>query len=139
MAAIYCILEDNDLAVTLEITVEPNIVAGGDFKLINSQNNEILKNWKITVDYENPSKVRVHSSPKELNKVIMNWEILCCSMNPDIFESTIKFHLKQGGKYCKLTDKLEFTRLNIPPCKVNEPDSFQGSIIFIIRKEMKGF
>lgn len=137
MATKYCIIEPNGQAVTLEVTVAEHIVAGGDFKLIKADDSSEIKNWKMTIDHENPGKTRIHSNPNELHKVVMTWEILCCTMNQDIFESTIKFKILQNMKPCKVTEQLNFTRLNIPPCKLNEPDSFQDSIVFIIKKEME--
>jgi hypothetical protein len=134
MSAKYCILEPNGQAIMLEITVEPNIVAGGDFKLINPETNQEIKNWKMSVDNDNPFKIRVHSDPEALHKVVMTWEILCCTMNVDVFESTIKMKLTQAMKTCKITEQLHYTRLNIPPCKLNEPDSFKDSIVFVIKR-----
>src|SRR3989339_676424 len=128
MAAKYCIIEPNGQAVTLEITVDPFIVAGGDFKLINADDNTELKSWKMSVDHENPVKFRVYSDPDALHKVVMTWEVLCCTLNKDIFESTIKMKLMQSMKPCKVTEQLHYTRLNIPPCKLKEPDSFKDSL-----------
>lgn len=137
MATKYCIIEPNGGSVIVEMIVEPQIVVGADFELIKSEDDTVLKNWKLTVESDKPSKVRVHSDPNELNKVIMVWEILCCSMNPELFESTIKMSITQNMKPCKITEPLKYTRVNIPPCKVNQPDRFKDSIVFIIRKELK--
>ena len=137
MATKYCIIEPKGGSVMLDFTVEPQIVAGADFELIRTEDDTVLKNWKMSVDENKPGRKRIHSEPEELNKVVMVWEILCCSLNPDLFESTINLTITQNRKPCKITEPLKYTRLNIPPCKIKQPDKFQDSIVFIIRKELK--
>ncbi len=136
MGAKYCVIEEDKGPVFLEISVEPSIVAGGDFKLIKPETEETIKNWKATVDNETPLKNKIHPDPKTLHKAALAWELLVCSLNPDIFESQIKIRITQGGKVCKTNAPLNSTRLNIPPCKVNEPDSFRDAVIFIIKKPL---
>ncbi len=137
MATKYCIIEPSDYAVTLEVVVEPHIVAGGDFQLINAEDNSEIKRWKMSVDFDDPAQKRIHSSPQELHKTILTWQMLCCSKDKDIFEGAIKFSIKQNKKQCKVTEPLKFTRVNIPPCKLKQPDSFNGSLVFIIHKPLK--
>ena len=137
MATKYCIIEPKGGSVMLDFVVEPQIVAGADFELINSEDDSVLKNWKMSVNEQKQGKFRIHTDPNELNKVVMVWEILCCSLNSDLFESTINLSITQNSKQCKVTEPLKYTRLNIPPCKVNQPDRFQDSLVFIIRKDLK--
>ena len=127
----YCFIAPSDDPVKVKFNVDKMIVAGADFKLFNETGTKVIEHWKMTAEDKSFATKRLRTSVEELHLKKMSWHILCCSLSANVFSGVVGIEIIQEDKICSMTIPAEKTLSNIPPCKLNIPDSYNGSLTFI--------
>ena len=129
----YCILKPDKGPVQIKFSVSNEIMAGADFKIYDESKINTLDEWKMTVENNSYSLRTFKTNVKNLNKAILAFQILCCSLKNNIFQGTVELEIIQDNESCQMTLPAKWQRDNIPPCVLNNPDMFGGSITFILK------
>lgn len=127
----YCFVNLGGGTVAVDLYVDSDIVAGGDFKLYNSSKDQILEQLKISAENDTHELKRLRIEAKYLAGSILVWKVLFCSKNIKVFEGRIDIRIFQDGNACKMTLPAVYKPDNIPPCSVNNPASISGSLVFM--------
>ena len=126
----YCIINPESGRLTIKLWVSEYLLSGADFKVF-AENKSLIEQFKLSADSDDYATYFIKEDIQGLNKAQMAWNILFCSNNPKISEGQIKIDVIQNQELCKMTIPAEWNMKDIPPCAVNNPISFTGSLIFI--------
>lgn len=131
---IYCFIDPEGASVSVRMEMSKALMAGGDFKIFYRETTKAIESWKLSGDFKNPDERILRTKRQDLNKSKLAWNILTCSTDPDIYTGFINIKVFQGPDECKMTYPAKQKIENIPPCKVKEMQSMNGSLTFFIKK-----
>ena len=119
----------NSLEIVFSV-LEP-VAVGVHFKLFLEGQKHFIEDKKISLDNGGEIIKQVNTDITRLNKSVLTWQVLTCTKNLLNFKGTFNIELKQGKEICKMNESLETVLDNIPPCQINNPASFNGSVVLI--------
>ena len=134
----YCIIQEEGGPVTIKFFVDENLMAGGDFQLIDPQKNITKEHWKMSAENGNFASKRLTGDPLSMHLHTVNWDVLVCSKSPATYEGVVSIALTQAGKNLNLTVSAEYELDNVPPCKVSQTTDFAGKLTFITKRKTEG-
>lgn len=129
----FVFLKPEDGSVSVRITITDQLMAGGEFKLLKKDNNEVLDVWKVNMDHKQPFEKIVKVPLKELSFANLVWQILTCSQNPAVKDGAIKIEFLQSQKPCNSSINIVKRFDNIAPCKLKSPNSYADGITFVLK------
>ncbi len=121
----------------MTLTVEEEFIAGGDFKIVNTESNEILEEWKLTADFGRPTIYKIQTDADELHKAKLIWNVLICTRNANRFEGKLGIKFFQKRKPCKMSSPSSYILLNVPPCALQSTENLAGSLFFIVKEKLE--
>jgi hypothetical protein len=126
----YCLFDLQSGLVNVRLMVSPTMVAGGDFRVF-SERRLTIEQFKLSASGKEFENIIIRTPLAELNKAQLAWNILYCSSDPKAIYGAIKIEVTQKGEKCKVTVPTEWQMTDVPPCALNIPVSFTGSLIFV--------
>lgn len=133
----YSFLKKENGGVAIALKADEHIVAGADFKLVDSDTKEVVESWKATVDKGNTFIHRFRTSVDKLDKLVLSWAIVCCSAKRNAFEGNIQLAISQGMVPTKVSKPMNYSVTNVPPCGIDSNESFKGNLIFLLDKNIE--
>lgn len=131
----YCIVEeDQGQTVTVRMHAAKQIAVGTEFKLYSDKDFNTIETWRMTAEDNGYVQRSLRSTLSKIHTMKMSWGGLVCSYDRDIFDGLVTIEVFQHNHLCKMTEPVEQYISNIPPCKINNPVSFEGSLIFVVKK-----
>ena len=130
-----CILKKDKGLITITLKVSKSLLAGAEFKLYKSKDEKYYAAWKMACKDEDTVEFVLKKRPEDINRHILTWQILLCSMDPKVFEGFTEVNVLQERLPCKINIPTRREMDNIPPCKINKSDKFTESLMFIIRAD----
>lgn len=130
----YCVVIPDKGKVIVKLFVSKSFIAGGDFKLYDETGGKVIENFKMTSEYGSPAKYEFITSPTNLWKKILNWQILVCSKNVDVYEGFVKIEIEQDNFKSKLTIPTRWNFHNMPPCQLKSPRRINETMVFILKQ-----
>lgn len=130
-----CILDKDKGLLTLAFKVSKSLAAGAEFKLYKAKDQKNYAAWKMACKDNDSVTYILKKRPEELNRHILSWQILLCSLDPKIYEGIVDIIIMQQGKPCKINIPSSREFKNIPPCQIKRTDKCSESLMFIVRTE----
>lgn len=127
----YCFVNPEGGTVAIDLHVDTDLAAGGDFKLYNSSRDQVLDQVKLSAENGSHELKRFKVEAKYLSGTVLVWKILLCSKNIKTYEGRIDIKVLQDGGACRFTLPATYKPENIPPCSINNPASISGSLVFM--------
>lgn len=129
----FVFLKPDEGSVSVRITVTDQLKAGGEFKLLKKDTNEILDVWKFNMDYKQPFEKVIKTQLKDMGFSALVWQILACSENPAVHDGAVKVEFFQLNKPCSVTVNSVSRFDSIAPCKFKSPVSYPDAITFVVK------
>lgn len=133
----YCFLEPDLGQIVITLTADDEFIAGGDFKIFDSETKDVLEEWKLTADFGKPSIYKVKTKPEYLHKMKFIFNVLTCTKNANRYEGRVAIKILQKGKPCKTSNSTSYLLYNVPPCALKSAEDFQSSLFFIIKEKLE--
>ncbi len=132
----YCILDANKSSfITIKLYIDRELAAGADFRLYDEGEKE-KEGWKLSVDDGNYKLKTMKTSMLQLHKHSLVWQVLVCGLKKEGgTDGSVKIEVLQSDEPCKMTMPAECKFNNVPPCKMDLPEKYNGALVFIIRKD----
>lgn len=133
----YCFIDPLKGQIIMTLTAEEEFIAGGDFKIINTETKETIEEWKLTADFGRPTIYKIQTDADELHKAKLVWNVLICTKNANRFEGKLGIKFFQKRKPCKMSSPSSYILLNVPPCALQSAENLTGSLFFIVKEKLE--
>jgi len=126
-----CFIDQNVSSLEIKFSVKEPVAAGAHFKLYLERQKHFIEDKKISIDNGGEVIKPINTETSRLNKSTLTWQVLSCTKNLQSFQATFTIELIQKDEVCKMNEPVVIHLDNIPPCQINNPSSFSGSVILI--------
>lgn len=128
-----CIVNKDEGFISVNFSVSNELMAGAEFKLLNSNNLEEINTWKMASKNASKSIYTIKLTAENINRHILTWQALVCSLNPKVFIGEINVVITQKGHPCRINIPATKEFDNIAPCQLNRPDKATQSLMFVLK------
>mgnify|MGYP001296844629 CR=1 FL=1 len=97
-----CIINKDRGPLAISFNVTEKLVAGAEFKLYSSPNSKEFISWKMASKDGNRVIYPIRKSLEEINRCVLTWQVLLCSLDASVFEGRVIVKILQEGSPCKI-------------------------------------
>lgn len=130
----YCVVVPGKGRIIIKMFVSKSFIAGGDFKIYDEAGIKVVEQFKMTAEYGSPAKYEITIEPDKLWRKILNWQVLVCSKNVDVYEGFVKIDVEQDNFKSKLTIPTRWNFDNLAPCQLKIPKRINETMVFILKQ-----
>ncbi len=135
-ASYYCFAEVANGDIILRVKSDPNLSAGGDFRIFPPESNEAIENWKMVIDEKSKKMKRFLIDTRKLHNHKLAWKILCCARNPVISKGKLEIEFMQNGRVIKVNQPIVLEIDNIPPCAIKKAQEVSGFVTIVVTNSL---
>ncbi len=132
----YCFAEVANGDIILKVKSDPNLSAGGDFRIFPPDSTEPIGNWKMVIDEESRKIKRILIDTRKLHNHKLAWKILCCSRNPVISKGKLEIEFLQNGRVLKTNRPIALEVDNVPPCAIKKAQEISGFVTIVVTNSL---
>ncbi len=133
----YCFINPELGQLIITLTADDDFVCGGHFIIYDSEDKQIIEEWKMTCDFGKPTIYKVLTKINHLHKLKLSYNVLTCTKNANKYEGRMAIKFLQKGKPAKMSHSTSFLMYNVPPCALKSAEDLKGSLFFIDKGELQ--
>jgi hypothetical protein len=125
----FCMINQKGGPVSVVLNANNALRAGADF-LFSDQNGAQKGNWKMGAG--NSGSANQPLPAPVANKDVLNWQILCCSLHPNVDAGIVEIQIMQDGVSCQMTKPAQWNLQNVPQCRTGQAIPINANLTFLL-------
>lgn len=126
-----CIFTKNYYPIIVEILAEPGLIVRGDFKIYDSDAQNVLEHWQKEIIGGINKKYQINHHSDNLNKTYLVWQMAVCTNDYSIPDGKIQLTMRQLDVSLKITPIAEWFLTDLVPAHTHTYKKFTDGLIFI--------